>query len=65
MRENQKRMKYRELVDFHFCPIAIETMGPWGEDGRKLINEIGKKLIQSTPMHEFSDSVNQYCESAK
>lgn len=48
LRENSKKTKYRELDNFHFCPISNETMGPWGEDGRKLIDEIGKKLNQST-----------------
>ena len=47
-RENSKRSKYRSLENFYFCPISIETMGPWGEDGRKLIDEIGKKLNQVT-----------------
>lgn len=48
-RENAKKAKYRQLEsNFHFCPISVETMGPWGEDGRRLINEIGKKLNQST-----------------
>lgn len=47
-RENSKRTKYRALDNFYFCPISIETMGSWGEHGRKLIDEIGKKLNQST-----------------
>lgn len=36
------------MDSFLFCAIFIETMDPWGDDGRKLIDEIGKKLIQST-----------------
>lgn len=48
LRESSKKTKYRELDNFHFVPIAIETMGSWGEDGRKLIDEIGKKLNQAT-----------------
>lgn len=48
VRENSKRTKYRALDNFYFCPISIETMGPWGKDGKKLIDEIGEKLKQST-----------------
>lgn len=48
-RENSKINKYKELeANFYFCHIAIETMDPWGDDARKLINEIGKMLNQST-----------------
>ena len=48
-RESSTRLKYRSLEnEFCFYPISIETMGPWGDDGKKLINEIGKKLIEST-----------------
>ena len=49
MRENSKKLKYRDLEnDFYFCPISIETMGPWGEEGQSLLFEIGKKLQTST-----------------
>lgn len=45
IRENAKRLKYASLENnFEFCPVSIETFGSWGEDGRKLIDEIGKKL---------------------
>lgn len=49
LRENAKRTKYQSLEDnFIFYPVAIETMGPWGKYGRKLIDEIGKMLKNST-----------------
>lgn len=31
-----------------FCPIAIETFGSWGGEGRKLVDEIGKKFQATT-----------------
>lgn len=48
-REARKKSKYSSLEDrFCFVPIAIETMGSWGKEGRKLAEDIGKKLIEST-----------------
>jgi hypothetical protein len=28
--------------NYHFVPIAIETLGPLGDDAKKIINEIGQ-----------------------
>lgn len=48
-RETVKKSKYASLEDrFCFVPIAIETMGSWGADGRKLVEDIGKKLMEAT-----------------
>ncbi len=49
IRENAKRHKYECLEDnFIFYPVAIETMGPWGNEARKLIDQIGKMLKDTT-----------------
>ena len=42
-------LKYVCLQEnFIFCPIVIETFGQWGEEGRKLIDIIGRKLQETT-----------------
>lgn len=48
-RECVKTTKYSSLGNrFCFVPVAIETLGTWGDEGRKLIDEIGKKLAEKT-----------------
>lgn len=48
-RECVKKTKYSSLDDrFCFVPIAIETLGTWGDEGKKLIDEIGEKLSEKT-----------------
>lgn len=44
--ENQKINKYKELEDrgFLFCPFAVETLGPWGDEAKSLIFAISKKI---------------------
>ena len=40
---------YEELSkDFIFTPIAIETLGSWGQEGHSLIKEIGRKIRDIT-----------------
>jgi hypothetical protein len=51
LRENTKKSKYVTVEtynNYHFVPIAIETLGPWGDDARKIINEIGQKIQKIT-----------------
>ena len=49
IREQVKTTKYASLSDnFFFCPIAIEAFGSFGSEGRKLVDEIGKKLQETT-----------------
>jgi hypothetical protein len=38
LRENAKKSKYVTVEtynNYHFVPIAIETLGPWGDDAKK------------------------------
>jgi hypothetical protein len=51
LRENAKKSKYVTVEtynNYHFVPIAIETLGPWGDDAKKIINEIGQKIQKIT-----------------
>ena len=45
--EHLKRIKYANLVqseDILFVPIAIESLGPWGQAAADIISEIGSRL---------------------
>ena len=47
--ENIKTRKYSNLTDqFLFVPIAVETLGTYGVEARKFVQELGKKLQIST-----------------
>ena len=47
--ERTKIAKYSCLPnDCSFVPVAIETAGPWGESGLKLIRELGAKISEIT-----------------
>ena len=47
--EEKKINKYSCFSkQFHFVPIAIETLGAWGKNGLSLIQEIGKRLTRVT-----------------
>ena len=47
--ESRKIGKYQKLLqNYEVIPICVETLGPWGPNGLKLIQEIGKKIQDST-----------------
>ena len=47
--EERKMKTYENLVDsHHFIPIAVETMGTWGDYGKQLIKDIGSKIKEQT-----------------
>jgi hypothetical protein len=46
LRENAKTVE--TYNNYHFVPIAIETLGPWSDDAKKIINEIGQKIQKIT-----------------
>ena len=47
--EKKKLHKYRELQkDYLVVPIAVETFGSFGQQGRKLIDEIGNMIIEKS-----------------
>src|SRR2546429_5645387 len=42
LRETVKRSKYQSLMDnFHFIPVSVETLGPFGKDAKELVSYIG------------------------
>ena len=47
--ESKKITKYLALADKHdFVPVAIETMGTWGERGLAFINDVGRRVAAIT-----------------
>jgi hypothetical protein len=47
--EARKRSKYAALSIAHdFVPVAIETLGTWGEEGLAFINEVGRRIAAVT-----------------
>ena len=55
--ESKKFTTYTELLDdYCFVPIGIETFGALGQEGHKLVKEIGKnlkKLLVNKDQHSF------------
>ena len=44
-----KRDKYEEITHNHlFCPIAVETMGPVGDEGKDYLSAIGHLITKIT-----------------
>jgi hypothetical protein len=33
---------------YNFVPFAVETIGPFGEEALALVNDFGKRLIESS-----------------
>lgn len=47
--EDRKRRKYECLTNAHiFCPFAMETLGAWGPDARRLTKAIGQRITERT-----------------
>ena len=47
--EERKNKTYENLLEtHHFTPIAVETMGTWGDAGKEFIKELGKKIKEQT-----------------
>ena len=46
--EKRKRRKYAALAEAHqFEPIAVETMGVYGESTGVILTEIGCRLVEA------------------
>src|SRR6476469_529347 len=44
-----KNQKYSALTATHFfVPVAVETLGPWNEDGFSFIPELGRRMSLAT-----------------
>jgi len=37
-------IKYTTTKEFQFIPIAIETLGPVGEDATRFLQELGRRI---------------------
>ena len=47
--EERKRRKYTALAEAHqFEPIAVETMGAYGESTGVILRTIGRRLVEAT-----------------
>ena len=46
--ENRKITKYEGLNQFVFYPVAVETLGSWGEVSKKFITDIGSRIAAIT-----------------
>lgn len=49
--ETRKVSKYRAIMasgDYIFTPVAIETLGTWGQEANSLCQEIGARLARET-----------------
>ena len=45
--ESSKRVKYSALTsDFHFVPVAVETLGVLGREAAKFIRQLGRRLVE-------------------
>lgn len=44
--ENAKRKKYMEISkNYFFVPFCVETFGPWGNEAKDFVKELGAKLL--------------------
>jgi len=40
-----KNQKYSDLTStFHFVPVAVETLGPWNDEGLDFVRELGRRV---------------------
>ena len=47
--EKAKLIKYAQLEhDFEIVSICVETTGPWGPNGLKFIQEIGRRISEES-----------------
>ena len=46
---NLKHHKYSALATTHlFVPVAVETFGPWNDEGINFISELGRRITLVT-----------------
>jgi len=58
--EKLKCRKYEHLEGrFIFCPIAVETFGPWGPATKELVACIGRRLAEKTGEMRSTDFLRQ------
>ena len=58
--EERQLLKYAALAEAHqFEPIAVETMGVYGESTGVIIREIGRRLVEATGEHREANWFRQ------
>ena len=49
MAEKEKIEKYQELAkEYQFTPVAVETLGSWGQLSLKFLEDLGSKIAANT-----------------
>ena len=47
--EKEKKEKYEELTqEYQFTPVAVETLGAWGQESLKFLEDLGSRIATST-----------------
>ena len=47
--ESRKHATYQDLkATYHFIPVAVETLGPWGQEALKFIKDLGARISELT-----------------
>ena len=63
--EEKKRRKYATLSrEVTFIPVAIETLGAWGEDADHLIRAIGRRISEATSEPRATNFLRQRLSAA-
>ena len=63
--ESRKRAKYANIArSYTFVPVAVETMGAWGEDALGLTAELGGRLTDLTRESRFTAFLRQRLDIA-
>uniref|UniRef100_A0A8D8ZV44 Uncharacterized protein n=1 Tax=Cacopsylla melanoneura TaxID=428564 RepID=A0A8D8ZV44_9HEMI len=49
VRATQKKNKYKHIGEDHmFVPFSVETLGPWCEEAKRFVKEVGRRLVDCT-----------------
>ena len=63
--ETKKMDLYQELEkEYLFIPIAIETLGSWGQAGLKFIKELGRQIQEKSGEKRATQYLFQRCSMA-
>ena len=63
--EQKKMDLYQELEnEYLFVPIAIETLGSWGQAGLKLVKELGRMIKDKSGEERSTQYLFQRCSIA-
>jgi hypothetical protein len=53
-----KKRKYKSLSDnYFFVAFDVETLGPWSNDARSLLDELGKLLSNTTGRYFSGENI--------